>query len=76
VISSHIDGSVGLLGEDYPGYFPTGDTEALAELLLRAETESGFYGELTRHCHRLKPLVDPARERQAWEDLLQEIPCL
>ena len=29
-ISTRIAGSVGLLGEDYPGYFPVGDTEALA----------------------------------------------
>src|SRR5262249_44099359 len=37
VISSHIAGSIGLLGEDYPGYFPVGDTQALADLLWRAE---------------------------------------
>ena len=28
VLSSHIAGSVGLLGADYPGYFPVGDTAA------------------------------------------------
>ena len=30
-------GSVGLLGEDYPGYFPVGDTEGLAALLRRTK---------------------------------------
>jgi len=73
VISSHIDGSIGLLGEDYPGYFPVGDTAALAELLTRAETDAVFYDELLKRCRHLKALVDPARERRAWEDLLQEI---
>ena len=29
VLASRIDGSVGLLGRDYPGYFPVGDTAAL-----------------------------------------------
>ena len=43
VLSSRIAGSVGLLGEDYPGYFPVGDTEALARLLGRAETDADFY---------------------------------
>lgn len=73
VISSRIDGTIGLLGEDYPGYFPVGDTVALAALLSRAETEPEFYGELADHCRRLQPLVDPVRERKAWNDLLTEI---
>ena len=29
VLASRIDGSVGLLGRDYPGYFPVADTAAL-----------------------------------------------
>ena len=28
VLSSYIAGSVGILGADYPGYFPVGDTDA------------------------------------------------
>ncbi len=36
VLSSRIPGSVGILGADYPGYFPAGDTDALAVLLARA----------------------------------------
>jgi len=73
VISSNIMGSIGLLGEDYPGYFPVGDTEALRELLLRAESNGEFYGALKQHCARLKPLVDPARERKSWQSLLAEL---
>ena len=46
VISTHISGSVGLLGPDYPGYFPVGDTKALAGMLLRAEQDPLFYKSL------------------------------
>ena len=73
VISSRISGSIGLLGEDYPGYFPVGDTYVLAKLLERFETDPVFYNTVKAWCERLKPLVDPARERQSWVDLLHEM---
>jgi putative glycosyltransferase (TIGR04348 family) len=73
VISSHIAGSIGLLGDNYPGYFPVGDTQALANLLWRAETDTEFYNTLRDCCARLRPLFDPAREKQSWEDLLREL---
>jgi putative glycosyltransferase (TIGR04348 family) len=73
VISSDIDGSIGLLGDDYPGYFPVGDTQALADLLWRAESDSAFYNALRDRCARLRPLFDPAREKQSWEELLYEL---
>jgi putative glycosyltransferase (TIGR04348 family) len=73
VVASHISGSIGLLGADYPGYFPVGDTEALAALLERAEREPPFYAALQARCAALAPLVEPDRERQAWAALLQEL---
>jgi putative glycosyltransferase (TIGR04348 family) len=73
VVSSRIPGSVGLLGEDYPGYFPVGDTRLLAALLRRAEADPPFYSELAERCGRLAPLVDPARERAAWAELLADL---
>ncbi|MBI3951853.1 MAG: TIGR04348 family glycosyltransferase [Acidobacteria bacterium] len=73
VLSSRIAGSIGILGPDYPGYFPVGDTQALATLLVRAETDAAFYNTLKDWCERLKPLVDPARERRCWENLLREL---
>jgi hypothetical protein len=48
VVSSRIAGSVGLLGADYPGFFPFADTAALAGLLRRAETDAPFYADLKR----------------------------
>jgi putative glycosyltransferase (TIGR04348 family) len=73
IIASHIPGSVGLLGEDYPGYFPVGDTRALAALLRRAEADAGFYRRLKTHCARLAPLFRPSEERRRWRSLLREI---
>jgi putative glycosyltransferase (TIGR04348 family) len=73
VLSSRIAGSVGLLGEDYPGYFPYGDTPALAALLERVETEPAFYDVLKRHCAALRPLFEPAYERRTWQTLLDEL---
>ena len=73
VISSRISGSIGLLGEDYPGYFPVGDTQALTDLLTRTETDAAFYKTLKARCERLKPIVDPDRERQSWKCLLQDL---
>lgn len=72
VIASRIAGSVGLLGADYPGYFPVGDTAALATLLHRAETDPGFLDDLRARCAARAALFDPARERAAWRDLLAE----
>jgi putative glycosyltransferase (TIGR04348 family) len=73
VISSRIAGSVGLLGDDYPGYFPVGDDAALAGLLRRAETDAAFHRALQACCARRRRLVDPARERRSWEKLLREL---
>lgn len=73
VVSSRIPGSVGLLGAAYPGYFPVGDTAALAALLARAETDAGFYRELEQGCAAVAPRFHPEREREAWAALLREL---
>lgn len=73
VISTYIPGSIGILGFDYPGYFPVGDTRALCRLMQRAETDLAFYTELKRRVQDLKPLVDPERERESWRALLAEV---
>jgi len=70
ILSSRIDGIVGTLGGDYPGYFRVGDARGLARLLRRFETDAGFRRTLAGRCRRLRPLVDPARERRAWQALL------
>jgi putative glycosyltransferase (TIGR04348 family) len=76
VVSSRIPGVMGLLGADYPGYFPVGDTAALAALLLRAETDAKWLGELASRCRRLAPRFAPRRELGTWRRLLEEIMLL
>jgi len=73
VLASRIPGSIGLLGHDYPGYFTTGDTDSLAELLRRAETDSGFYAELADRARKLAPRFTPDREREGWRRMLEEL---
>ncbi|WP_342166376.1 selenoneine biosynthesis selenosugar synthase SenB [Methylobacterium sp. SD21] len=73
VLASRIDGSVGLLGEDYPGYYPTSDTAALADLLGRAETEPAFLAALEAACAARAPLFTPEREKAQLGELLAEL---
>ena len=73
VIASKISGLIGTLGKDYPGFFPVGDTVALAELLMRAEYDQAFYHSLKRACERAAPLVQPQREIASWKLVLREL---
>ena len=73
VVASKITGLMGTLGENYPGYFPVGDTRALARLLQKAENEPYFYRKLKDHCTRLSPLVDPKGEADSWRRLLLDL---
>jgi len=73
VISTRIDGVVGLLGEDYPGYFPVGHTAALAELLGRAESDAEFSDSLQTRCRALVSKFSPAAESAGWEELMREL---
>lgn len=73
VLASHIPGNVGLLGAGHPGYFPVGDTRALAELLRRCAIDLAFLRRLETWMASLRPLVDPARETASWRMLLCEL---
>jgi putative glycosyltransferase (TIGR04348 family) len=73
IIASRIPGTLGILGANYPGYFPVGDTRELQRLLRRAETDPVFLGRLKSHGGRLCQLFSPARERKAWAELLREL---
>jgi putative glycosyltransferase (TIGR04348 family) len=73
VVASKIPGLIGTLGPDYPGYFQVGDTMALAELLLRAEYDQGFYQSLKRSCARAAVMIRPHREMASWKLLLREL---
>ena len=70
VIAADIPGNRGLLGDDYPGYFPAGDERALAALMSEAAGKPIFLERLAQDVSRRRPLFDPARETAAWRDLL------
>jgi len=72
ILSTHISGSIGLLGKDYPGYFQVGDTRGLAELMFRCETDPNFYHALKTLCHQQSRLLAPRHERAAWAKLIRE----
>jgi putative glycosyltransferase (TIGR04348 family) len=73
VVASNIPGNVGMLGEDYPGYYPVGDERALAGLLSRAETDGAFYELLKARCGARRYLVLPEREKEALRSLVREL---
>lgn len=73
VLSTWIAGSVGVLGADYPGFYPVGDDGALAALLLRLEEDPGYDAQLRERIAELRPLVAVEREVEAWRSLLAEL---
>lgn len=73
VIASAIAGNRGLLGDDYPGYYPARDTHALQRLLLKAETDPAFLATLRRHCQARAPLFTPEAEKSALAAVIQSV---
>jgi putative glycosyltransferase (TIGR04348 family) len=79
VLASHVDGNVGMLGADYAGYFPWGDANALAALVLRCHESrsprdgNDFLQTLTAQCRKRAPLFDPQTERSAVRRLIDEL---
>ena len=73
VLASDIAGNVGLLGADYPGYFPVGDERALAEQMLRVERDPKALGLLEKHCRALAPGFTPQREAAGLRAVLARV---
>lgn len=72
-LSTRIAGSIGLLGPDYPGYFPVGDEQALAAAMRKAETDPQFLDKLTRACAARIRRFLPEVEAHAWRELIEEL---
>jgi len=69
VVAAKISGLMGTLGDDFPGYFPVGNTQRLRALLLKAESEPKFYRALKNFAARLAHRADPRREMESWRRL-------
>ena len=73
ILASRMPGNVGLLGDDYPGYFPVGDSAELRRLLLCCESDPTFLACLREAEAPLRSLLDPQRECADWAALLDEV---
>ena len=72
VLASHIPGNIGMLGENYPGYFPVGDEQQLARLLMMAEDDPGFHADLLTHCRGRRGLMRPEQEASRLRQIVAE----
>jgi len=73
VIASAISGNIGLLGDDYPGYYPVADETALARQLARAESDPAWLAALELGVKAKRHEVDPAAERDAIARLIADL---
>ena len=73
VLASDIPGNRGLLGADYPGYYPLADEAALARLMLRVENDKRFVLALERGVAQRRHLVDAEAERSALDALVRHL---
>jgi putative glycosyltransferase (TIGR04348 family) len=73
VLASHIDGNVGLLGEDYRGYFPAGDDAALATLLQRCRDDPDMLSGLRAQTDSRAALFSPEAEAAALRGIVSAL---
>lgn len=73
ILATRIPGAVGMLGEDHPGLFAVGDTQALSSLMSRCDSEPGFLVRLRAAGDRVAPLFERSREKAAWAELIADL---
>ena len=73
VLASDISGNRGMLGDDYAGYFPPGDSRELARLIDQSIADPAFYAQLQRQCAARAPLFAPEREKTALLRLMDNL---
>jgi putative glycosyltransferase (TIGR04348 family) len=73
VLASDISGNRGMLGEDYTGYFPVGDSRELARLIDRAVADTTFYAGLREQSAARASLFSPQREKTALLELVDNV---
>lgn len=82
VVASYIDGNVGMLGAAYPGYFPLGNSHALANMLTQLLEDivnpkplppgkSSLYTKLNNQCAERAKLFAPQNEQNQLIRLVQ-----
>jgi len=71
IIASNIPGNVGLLGQNYNGYYPVGNEQKLAELLERVEGDQIFLNTLEQQLRKIRPLFGTAEEAAALYKIIE-----
>ena len=73
VVASRMSGNIGMLGQDYAGYFPVGDMQALRTLLERCVSDANFLLRLNTACTARAKLFLPATERSTLVKLIKQL---
>ena len=70
VLASKIEGNIGMLGDDYLGYFEPNNPSSLVKLIRRSITNSSFHQTLLQQITELQKNFLPEKEIEAWLKLL------
>lgn len=73
VVASRVAGNIGMLGDDYAGYFDWGNAAQLVALLRRCRDDAGFYALLLQQCAARAPLFSAQAEGQALRSLVKDL---
>ena len=73
VIASRMSGNIGMLGQDYAGYFPVGDMNALRDRLELCVHDANFMLRLNTACAARAKLFLPESERSALVALISNL---
>ena len=73
VVASRMSGNIGMLGQNYTGYFPVGDMEALRETLNHCARDANYLLRLNTACAARAKLFLPAAERSALIKLISQL---
>jgi glycosyltransferase involved in cell wall biosynthesis len=73
VLASRVSGNTGMLGADYPGFYPLFDHAALARLISKALSDKKYYAALKGALRSRRALFSPAAERKALRALVTDL---
>lgn len=73
VLASRVSGNIGMLGRNYPGYFPLFDEAALARLIGKCISNKNFTSKLKRAMAARRARFAPAAESKALRKALQTL---
>ena len=73
IVASDIEGSIGLLGSEYAGYYTVENEVELAKMLLRCEQDKAFLQQLLKQSQQKRERYSPQQELNGWRELLKKL---